>query len=105
MLDIPLKPLNLHERINVLNASEIEELPLSKIVIRGRFSQQDGLQWISNCLPNVPTVIGDGGTNKLTYTFRSSFTRTYLIVEIEDEAITVQSDNFSVITIVKDQLS
>jgi len=38
MLDIPLKPLNLHERINIVNASEIEELPLSKIVIRGRFS-------------------------------------------------------------------
>ena len=53
----------------------------------------------------MPTVIGDNGTDKLTYTFRSSFTRTYLIVEVEDERITVQSDNFSVITIVKDQLS
>ena len=28
-----------------------------------------------------------------------------MIVEIEEEAITVQSDNFSVMTIVKDQLS
>ena len=74
-------------------------------MIRGRFTQQDGLRWISNCLPNVPNVIGDGGTPTLTYTFRSSFAKTYLIVEIEEGTITVQSDNFSVITIVKDQLS
>ena len=53
----------------------------------------------------MPTVIGDNGAATLTYTFRSSFVKTYLIVEIEEEVITVQSDNFSVITIMKDQLS
>ena len=63
------------------------------------------MQWISNCLPNVPNVVGDSAAATLTYTFRSCFTKTFLVVEIEDEAITVQSDNFSVITIVKDQLS
>lgn len=60
MLEIPLKPLNLHERIAALNPNEMEELPLSKIVISGRFTQSDGLQWISNCIPNVPNVVGDG---------------------------------------------
>ena len=59
MLEVPLKPLNLHERITALTAQEMEELPLSRIVIRGRFTQSDGLQWISNCIPNVPNVIGD----------------------------------------------
>ena len=78
---------------------------MSKIVIRGRFSQSDGLQWISNTIPNVPNVIGDGQAPTLAYSFRSSFTKTVLIVSIEDQAITVQSDNFSVITIVKDMLS
>ena len=29
MLEIPLKPLNLHERISALSAQEIEELPFS----------------------------------------------------------------------------
>ena len=53
----------------------------------------------------MPNVVGDGGAQILTYFFKSSFTRTHLVVEIEDESITIQSDNFSVITIVKDQLS
>ena len=105
MLEIPLKPLNLHERVSSLPAHELAELPLSRLVISGRFTQSDGLQWIANCIPNVPNVVGDGGTQTITYYFKSSFTRTHLVVEIEDEKIIVQSDNFSVITIVKDQLS
>lgn len=43
LLEIPLKPLNLHERIPGLEVHEMEQLPLSRIVVRGRFSQQDGL--------------------------------------------------------------
>lgn len=50
----------------------------------------------------MPNVIGDGNMTTLTYTFRSSFSKTFLIVEIEEGTITVQSDNFSVITIMKD---
>jgi len=89
MLEIPLKPLNLHDRITSLTAQEMEQLPLSRLVIRGRFSQSDGLQWISNCVPNVPSVVGDGNQQILTYFFRSIFTRTILVVEIEDATITV----------------
>ena len=88
-LEIPLKPLNLHERIAPLSIPEMEELPLSRIVIQGRFGQSDGLQWISNCIPNVPSVVGDGASSTLTYCFKSSFVRTLLVVEIEDEQITV----------------
>lgn len=102
MLEIPLKPLNLHERISALTPNEMEELPLSRIVLGGRFSQSDGLQWVANIIPNVPNVIGDGQSSTLTYFFRSSFTKTVLVVQIEEESITVQSDNFSVITIIKD---
>ena len=38
----------------------------------------------------------------VTFHFKSSFTQTYLIIEIQDGLISVKSDNFSVITIVKD---
>ena len=90
MFEIPLKPLSLHERITALTAQEMEQLPLSRIVISGRFSQSDGLQWVSNCIPNVPNVVSDNNiANTLTYFFKSSFTRTYLIVYIEEGAITV----------------
>ena len=67
----------------------MEQLPLSRLVIKGSFTQSDGLQWISNCVPNVPNVVGDGNQSTLTYYFRSIFTRTVLIVEIEDATITV----------------
>ena len=83
----------------------MEDLPMSRVVINGRFSQQDALQWISNMIPNVPNVVGDSSASTLTYFFRSSFSRTHLVVEIEEESIAVQSDNFSALTIVKDQLS
>ena len=58
-------------------------------------------------MPNVPNVIGDAAVNDKTirFFFKSSFTLTYLIIEISDGEITAFSDNFSVITIVKDQLS
>ena len=39
LLEIPLKPLNLHERVPGLEQHEMEQLPLSRIVVRGRFSQ------------------------------------------------------------------
>ena len=42
-LDIPLKPLNLHERVSPLSVQEMEDLPMSRVVINGRFSQQDAL--------------------------------------------------------------
>ena len=89
MVEIPLKPLNLHERIAALTSQEIEDLPMSRITIRGRFSQSDGLNWIANCIPNVPTVIGDGAQSTLAYFFKSSFTKTILMVEIDEQCVSV----------------
>ena len=40
-------------------------------------------------IPNVPNVVGDSTTSTLTYFFRSSFTRTHLMIEIEEEMIAV----------------
>ena len=53
-LDIPLKPLNLHERIEKVEDSVWELLPLSRIKMLGNFSLSDAHNWISNCLPDVP---------------------------------------------------
>ena len=104
MMEIPLKPLNLHERIQDIPKELTESLPFSKIAIKGKFSQEIGLQWICNCLPNVPSVVGDAATQDGTirFFFKSSFTKTYLIMEVSDGLICAYSDNFSVITIVKD---
>ena len=101
-LEVPLKPLNLHERISGLTQQELSELPLSTILMKGNFSQSDALIWVSNCIPNVPTVMSDVQEEAVKFHFKSSFTHTYLIIELQDGLISVMSDNFSVITIVKD---
>ena len=53
----------------------------------------------------MPTVLSDTQESTVSYTFKSSFTQTFLTVDIDDGEIIARSDNFSVITIVKDQLS
>ncbi len=54
VLDVELKPLNLHERIESLKEDERESLPLSKVTLKGRFSVSEALGWIGSCLPDVP---------------------------------------------------
>ena len=62
-------------------------LPLSKINMKGKFTQSDALIWLSNCLPNVPTVLGDNEESTLKFFFKSSFSGTVLIIEIDDGLI------------------
>lgn len=102
-LQIPLKPLSLHERISEIKPEIFVDLPLSEIVITGKFSLSEGVQWVSNCLPDVPTSHSESDEGKMsTFFFKSSFLGTYLICQIENGTINVKSDNFSVMTIVKD---
>ena len=54
VIEIPLKPLNLHERINDLDNETSAEIPFSKIKITGKFSLSDAHHWVSNCLPDFP---------------------------------------------------
>lgn len=46
-----------------------------------------------------------GHSEKHTLYFKSTFVGTYIVVELSDGEIVVQSDNLSVITIIKDHLS
>jgi Bardet-Biedl syndrome 7 protein len=62
-LDIPLKPLNLHERVEQVDDKVWELLPLSRIKMLGKFSLSDAHNWISNCLPDVPHNIATDETD------------------------------------------
>lgn len=53
-LSVPIKPLCLHERVPGLTDAHRESLPLSEITVTGSFSLDDGIQWVSNLLPEVP---------------------------------------------------
>jgi Bardet-Biedl syndrome 7 protein len=102
VLDIPLKPLNLHERIDKLDDKVESELALSRIKITGKFSLTDAHNWISNCLPDVPPNASQDEQNQThTFYFRSLFIGTHIILELSRNVITIASDNLSVITIVK----
>lgn len=52
VIDIELKPLSLHERVDSIQNRD--QLPLSTISILGKFSLTDAHNWISVCLPDVP---------------------------------------------------
>jgi len=95
-LDVPLKPLNLHERVDQIAPEELAALPLSSIQIQGRFSLADAHTWVSNCLQDVPPA-GD----YQTLFFKSAFVGTCLVLQLRAALIKVQSDNLSVLTIIK----
>lgn len=64
----------------------------------------DGLNWIGNCLPDVPTHVQDESKPQVL-NFKSCFVGTLIIVELSNGMLQVTSDNLSVITIIKDQIS
>jgi hypothetical protein len=97
-LDVPLKPLNLHERIDALEPPALEALPLSSIQISGRFSVSDAYAWVANCIPDLPP---NASSEAQVLSFRSTFVGTYLVVELSEGRIVVRSDNVSALTIVK----
>lgn len=100
-LEVELKPLNLHQRVNKIEDAVLEELPLSKITIAGRFSLADAQLWLQACLPDFPQHREAGSTDYFT----SCFVGTHLLVTLSEGAITLQSDNLSAIIIVKEQIA
>lgn len=82
------------------------------MVISGKTLEiDDAVSWIQNVLPDVPSVV-DSSRRHVTYFFRSSLIGTYVMVECiqkgpETEGlglIRIQSDNYSVLTILKDHI-
>lgn len=103
-LEVDMKPLNLHEHVDSFDKDLLEQLPLSRLLLKGSFSMDDGLNWIGNCLPDVPTHVQDESKPHIL-SFKSCFVGTIVIVELNHGSLQVTSDNLSVITIIKDQVS
>jgi len=94
---------------------------LSSLLISNKnLDIEDSLQWIGNILPDVPSYI-DTKVSTVTFCYQSSFVGSYLIINLTapvfgDEAdhinesknfgrIEIQTDNYSVLTIMKDQIT
>lgn len=103
-LEVPLKPLNLHEKINEIEITE--DMLLSTIKIKSKnLDIEDSLLWISNILPDVPSFV-DERKDQVTFSFKSSFVGSILIVTLYkskngEGELTIQTDNYSVLTIMK----
>ena len=82
-LEIPIKALNLHTRSQISD-SQLSELPVSTIEIRGSFSVDDALAWLNDCLPDVPMSSTE---SKLIIGYKSAFLGTLLQVRVSDNFI------------------
>lgn len=101
-IEVPLKPLNLHQKVNEQEENEL----MSTIKIKSKnLDIEDSLLWISNILPDVPSFVDDR-KNEVVFNFKSSFVGSSLTVTLakspsgEGELI-IQTDNYSVLTIMK----
>jgi len=97
---LPVKPLSLHERVSDYQSEE-KLPPLSKITIRGNFTENEMNMWLSLCLVNTPQHIS--GENNIIY-YRSLFTGSYLICEYGKGNALIKSDSITTLTIIKDSI-
>lgn len=100
-LEVPLKPLNLHQKVHELS----EDLILSTLTITAaNLTISDLMEWVSNILPDVPSIV-DQAKSSIKFIYKSSFLGSYLSLNISHTdaqgEIIIQSDNYSVLTIMK----
>jgi hypothetical protein len=101
---VPLKPLNLHEKVNEIEISD--DMILSTIKIKSKnLDIEDSLLWISNIVPDVPSFVDDR-KDQIIFSFKSSFVGSILTVTLfksknGEGELTIQTDNYSVLTIMK----
>jgi hypothetical protein len=100
-IEIPIKALNLHTRSDVRD-STLDSLPISQFGLSGDFDIEDSLQWLNECLPDVPLATQD---TELKLGYKSSFLGTLMQVQTMNGEILVKTDNLSVLAIMKDQLT
>lgn len=83
-IEVPLKPLNLHQKIFNFGVEEIDKLALSEIVMKSdRFFLEDSVMWISGILPDIPSMV-DSNKKEVQFVYKSSFVGTTLIIKCKD---------------------
>ena len=103
-IEVPLKPLNLHQKINEIDLNELGLMSSIKIKSKN-LDIEDSLLWISNILPDVPSFVDDR-KDTVVFNFTSSFVGSHLVITLHksmngEGELTIQTDNYSVLTIMK----
>lgn len=107
-IEVPLQPLNLHQRI--VDEAAVSRQNLSKIVLKAKnLDLEDSLLWLQQILPGVPKQVD--ARNEMTLIFENILLKTCLLIKMRrpsmaddqpDGILQVESDNYSTITIMKD---
>ena len=103
-IEIPLKPLNLHQKIEEFQPEE--SMLLNKIIIKAKnLDLEDSLMWLQNILPDVPSFVDDRKP-QVVFAYKSSFIGSVILVTIYQPKmgvgeLMIQTDNYSVLTIMK----
>ena len=81
-IEVPLKPLNLHQKVLKIDPQVQENLILNTIKFQNKTLYiSDSLQWISNILPDVPSII-DHNKDEIIFNYKSSFVNSYIIISL-----------------------
>eukprot|EP01065_Artemidia_motanka_P052516 TRINITY_DN9507_c0_g1_i1.p1 TRINITY_DN9507_c0_g1~~TRINITY_DN9507_c0_g1_i1.p1 ORF type:complete len:765 (+),score=330.61 TRINITY_DN9507_c0_g1_i1:74-2296(+) len=94
-----IKPLSLHQRLN-----EPRKMPdeCCSIRIEGNFSVNDMHGWVSDCVPEVPTMLHE---QSACYYFESTFQGTLLKCQYRAGEAQMYSDNISCLMVIWDYVS
>eukprot|EP01062_Namystynia_karyoxenos_P068211 TRINITY_DN6256_c0_g1_i1.p1 TRINITY_DN6256_c0_g1~~TRINITY_DN6256_c0_g1_i1.p1 ORF type:complete len:783 (+),score=313.24 TRINITY_DN6256_c0_g1_i1:113-2350(+) len=94
-----IKPLSLHQRLN-----EAKTMPdeVCTVHVTGSFSVNDMHSWVSDCLPEVPSMLHE---QSACYYFQSTFQNTLLKCAYRQGEATFVSDNISCLMVIRDYIT
>jgi len=102
-ISVPVKPLSIHHR--VMTPIDVT-VPLSTLDLQGTFSLNQVLEWVSYCLPNVPTSATPAEEDGFsTLYFENSFVQSVLVAKFQQGHVVFQSDSISTIAILREVIS
>ncbi|DBA03716.1 TPA: hypothetical protein N0F65_004133 [Lagenidium giganteum] len=96
-----VKPLSLHHRVNDVTDSELAA-PMNALQLSGSFSLIQMHEWISMCLPEVPSRLQD---EDVTMYYKNTFLGNVLVCRYHKGEASFTSPSVSVIAILKEVIT
>ncbi|OQS03872.1 hypothetical protein THRCLA_03847 [Thraustotheca clavata] len=97
-----IKPLSLHNRINVVDSTEIDPSVLNTLHFTGDFALIQVHEWVRYCLPDVPVRLQDEDVKMY---FRNTFFGNILVCEYRKGEALFSTSSISTIAILKEVIT
>ncbi|GAB5369764.1 hypothetical protein AAMO2058_001433800 [Amorphochlora amoebiformis] len=102
-IQIPIKPLSLHQKLEYKEVVKLlENIPTSGLVITGGFSLAQVHGWVSTVFPAVPTRLK---SERVELGYRSCFTGSSIRCNYVKGKAEFESDNVTALSIIKEVIS